>query len=288
MMWHQVEQAISDFQQDSFQIESKQVVSGGDISQAYCISGQNQMYFVKINDLTFFDNFRAEALALNSLALTNTVSTPKVIDLGLSKAHTYLILEFVEFSQGSDRAWFDAGCQLAQLHQVSRQPMFGFEDNNFIGKTPQFNRWQNNWSTFFSEQRIGYQLELLAEKQIKIADIDEVVALVHNLLKPRKLDACLLHGDLWRGNIGFSQNQFFLYDPACYYGDYETDLAMTELFGAFPQAFYQGYYSITEKEPGYEKRRDIYNFYHILNHANIFAGSYIDQAKQMLRSIAQL
>ncbi|MCU4676492.1 fructosamine kinase family protein [Catenovulum sp. 2E275] len=287
-MWHQIEQSISEYTQKPFSIKQKHLVAGGDISQAFQISNARQSYFVKVNDLNFVDNFNAEAIALQSLALTQTINTPNFIEVGTSKAYSYLILEFINFSAPSDISWYQAGTQLAYLHKASSQPMFGFDDNNFIGKTPQFNRWQSNWSTFFAEQRIGFQLELLAEQDIRFGDIDEIVGIIHNLLKPRKLNASLLHGDLWRGNLGFSHDQVYLYDPACYYGDYETDLAMTELFGAFPAAFYQGYYKVTPQESGYSTRREIYNLYHILNHANLFGGSYIEQAKQHILSLSEL
>lgn len=285
-MWHQVELAISEYSQQTFKIEDKQILSGGDISQAYRVSQGTKQYFVKVNEAAFIENFNCEAASLASIAKTQSIDVPKVIAAADSKAHAYLILEYIPFidAPGSD-SWYQAGINLAKMHQVSSQPMFGYEDNNFIGHTPQYNRWNNNWAHFFAEQRIGYQLELLAEQQIKIGDIDDIVALIHNLLKPRKLQASLLHGDLWRGNIGFDAQQAYIFDPACYYGDYEADLAMTELFGSFPQAFYDGYHSIKPQEPGYYKRQLIYNFYHILNHANLFSGPYIAQAKQTLAQL---
>lgn len=285
-MWHQVELAISKHNQQAFRIEQKQMLSGGDISQAYCISQGEKQYFVKVNEAAFIENFNCEATSLASITHTQTIHVPKVIEAGNSKAHAYLILDYIPFNESpADDSWHQAGVELAKMHQVSSQPMFGYGDNNFIGHTPQYNRWNNNWASFFAEQRIGYQLELLAEKQIKIGDIDDIVALIHNLLKPRKVQASLLHGDLWRGNIGFDTQQAYIFDPACYYGDYEADLAMTELFGSYPQAFYTGYHSITPQESGYLKRQLIYNFYHILNHANLFSGHYIAQAKQILTQL---
>ena len=50
----------------------------------------------------------------------------------------------------------------------------------------------------------------------------------------------LIHGDLWSGNIGTDiHNKPRLFDPSLYYGDYEADIAMTELFGGFDQKFYE-------------------------------------------------
>lgn len=95
----------------------------------------------------------------------------------------------------------------------------------------------------------------------------------------------LLHGDLWHGNVGFCEQNPVIYDPACYYGDHEADLAMTELFGSFPEEFYQGYQSVLPISPQYKQRKLVYNFYHILNHANLFGGVYIEQSKALLKRI---
>ena len=76
-----------------------------------------------------------------------------------------------------------------------------------------------------------------------------------------------------------------IFDPAVYYGDREVDIAMTELFGRFPQAFYQAYESSWPLAPGYDLRKQLYNLYHILNHFNLFGGGYEAQAN---RTIDQL
>ena len=64
-------------------------------------------------------------------------------------------------------------------------------------------------------------------------------------------------------------------DPAVHFGLRETDLAMTELFGRLPQTFYDAYRDAFPQNPGYEERKQIYNLYHLLNHLNLFGGSYL-------------
>lgn len=59
----------------------------------------------------------------------------------------------------------------------------------------------------------------------------------------------------------------------------EADLAMTELFGGFPPAFYHAYREAAPLQPGYEVRRDLYNLYHLLNHLNLFGRSYFSAVK---------
>lgn len=70
-----------------------------------------------------------------------------------------------------------------------------------------------------------------------------------------------------------------IFDPAVYYGDREADLAMSELFGGFPQAFYRSYDDAWPLDPGYRVRKQLYNLYHLLNHLNLFGGSYLAPAQ---------
>ena len=96
----------------------------------------------------------------------------------------------------------------------------------------------------------------------------------------------LLHGDLWSGNAACGRDgQPVVFDPACYYGDRETDLAMTELFGGFSSDFYQAYQQVWPLDAGYRQRKPLYNFYHILNHANLFGGGYGMQAAKLLENL---
>ena len=78
-----------------------------------------------------------------------------------------------------------------------------------------------------------------------------------------------------------NQETYFV-DPATYFGLREADLAMTELFGRMPQRFYDAYNEAFPMNPGYEKRRDIYNLYHLLNHVNLFGESYLNSVDNIL------
>ena len=65
----------------------------------------------------------------------------------------------------------------------------------------------------------------------------------------------------------------------------EADLAMTKLFGGFSDTFYAAYEAEWPLAPGYETRRVLYNWYHVLNHLNLFGSSYLGQARQMLSQL---
>ena len=93
----------------------------------------------------------------------------------------------------------------------------------------------------------------------------------------------LIHGDLWSGNaISGPDGKVWIIDPAAYVGHFEAELAMTELFGRFPAAFYQAYREVNPIDSCYRDRRDLYNLYHLLNHLNLFGGSYLSSVRQVL------
>jgi len=60
---------------------------------------------------------------------------------------------------------------------------------------------------------------------------------------------------------------------------------MTKLFGGYPAAFYDAYRAAYPLDAGYPTRRELYNLYHILNHANMFGGSYVRQAEGMMERL---
>ena len=66
----------------------------------------------------------------------------------------------------------------------------------------------------------------------------------------------------------------WLIDPAAYVGHFEADLAMTELFGGFPDRFYAAYSEVNPIDRAYRNRKPLYNLYHLLNHLNLFGPAY--------------
>ena len=93
----------------------------------------------------------------------------------------------------------------------------------------------------------------------------------------------LLHGDLWGGNWAADESgRPVVFDPAVYFGDRETDIAMSELFGGFPESFYAAYRAAWPLSSGFETRKTLYNLYHVLNHLNLFGAGYLRQAERMI------
>jgi fructosamine-3-kinase len=284
-MWQYIEQAIEAETQQKFTIKNKKKVSGGDINLCYKVSDAAQHYFIKINTKEHLENFETEIYSLKQIKSIGKVATIDVVTAGISLDKSFLVLKYLPFSTPLNMSWITLGQNMAMLHKHSSHGQFGWQQDNFIGSTRQPNQWSSNWRQFFSEQRIGWQLQLLNEKSIKLGDINHIITACHDLLCHHAPTPCLVHGDFWRGNVSFINDIPIIFDPACYYGDREVDIAMTELFGVFPSDFYHGYNKEFPLESGYEQRKVVYNFYHVLNHANIFGGLYIEQAKATLSRI---
>ena len=263
-------------------------MSGGDINQVYHLQGTEQSYFVKLNRADLLAMFEVEALGLQELAGTKTLRIPEAITYGINGEYAFLVLEYVALKSTNQATQQQLGHQLALLHQNS-QDYFGWHHDNFIGSNPQQNTRDSHWVSFWQEQRLLAQLELAADNGYtgKIQQLGrQLYQRIPEFFTSYQPQASLLHGDLWSGNAASdTQGQAIIYDPACYYGDRETDIAMTELFGGFGADFYTAYNNTWPLDPGYNRRKTLYNLYHILNHLNLFGSGYLRQAETMLQQL---
>jgi fructosamine-3-kinase len=285
-MWTQIAKEISEVTGKTFQIENRRSVGGGCINQGYAVSGNEQTYFVKLNQATAVEMFVAEALGLKQMLDTKTIRVPKPLCWGIADNSSYIAMEWLQFGSGSSQSWEEMGRQLAAMHKAGGASQFGWERNNTIGSTPQINTWTDNWADFFAEHRIGYQLKLAKRRGGSFPDYNEVVEAVRENLIDRTPQPSLVHGDLWSGNVACTvDSEPVILDPATYFGDREVDIAMTELFGGFPAAFYRGYNQVWQLDDGYQQRKTLYNLYHILNHFNLFGGGYGSQASRTIGQI---
>lgn len=293
MNWNQIEQAISEATGRVFRSDGSSSVGGGCINTAYHLSGAGQEYFVKLNSAERLDMFEAEAAGLHELAEANEVLVPAAICTGITGNQCYIVMQYISFGgRGDSHTMATFGEQLAQLHRHTRD-QFGWHRDNTIGSTHQPNQYENDWLTFWRKHRLGYQLQLAARHGLGAAAQQKGEKLLEQLdsfFAGYEPEASLLHGDLWSGNYAISrEGEPVIFDPAVYFGDRETDLAMTELFGSFGHEFYAAYAASWPLEEGYSVRKTLYNLYHILNHYNIFGGGYGSQAVGMMdRMLSEL
>ncbi|WP_009963133.1 fructosamine kinase family protein [Verrucomicrobium spinosum] len=261
-------------------------VPGGDIHQSYVLVALTP-YFVKVNTADKVTLFQAEALALQALAATHTLRVPKPIVWEVWEDSSFLVLEYIPLQKGASHQFRRMGEHLAALHRAtSPQGKFGWAHANYIGTTPQPNAWTDSWIDFWRDQRLGFQFRLARQKGLALPGADRLLEQLPAFFADTTVAPSLLHGDLWGGNAAFDEHGLpVIFDPASYYGDRECDLAFTELFGGFTPSFYEGYDATWPRQPGWERRRDLYNLYHILNHFNLFGRTYAPQAESLLDRI---
>jgi fructosamine-3-kinase len=186
---------------------------------------------------------------------------------------------------GGAGQWRALGAALAALHRHSLggATRYGWNRDNYIGAGPQPNGWCSDWGRFFVERRLKPQLDWLASNGGALRGSEELLRRVPEWLAGHDAQPCLVHGDLWSGNAALTvDGAGAVFDPAVYRGDREVDLAMARLFGGFPPSFFQGYEQEWPLPSGHRSRVSLYNLYHLLNHANLFGGSYQQQAQASL------
>ncbi len=286
--WRDIERTIREATGAPFVIESRSVVGDGCINTGYRVQGGGVSYFVKLNESGQLPMFEAEAAGLAEIARSGTVRVPRPVCQGANAEASWLALEYIELRPAGSGGMRDLGRALARMHRVTAE-RHGWRRNNTIGATPQVNTPDADWMAFWREHRLGYQLRLAARNGHRgrlQADGERLLEKLPALLSGHKPSPSLLHGDLWSGNAGFDPGGApVIYDPAVYYGDREADIAMTELFGGFSSDFYSGYREEFPLDPGYARRKDLYNLYHVLNHLNLFGGGYRAQAERMIANL---
>ncbi|MFN9872590.1 MAG: fructosamine kinase family protein [Cyanobacteriota bacterium] len=266
-------------------------VGGGCIHQAWCLElvaplpGGPRRLFAKTSPPEGLPLLEAEAEGLRALAAAAAGSglvVPEPLALGLTGGLAVLVLPWLNLEGGGD--WGALGAALARLHRSSlggplapqdRPAAFGWVSANFIGSTPQLNAWSDNWGMFFASRRLAPQLEALGRRGIELPGAQQLLEVVPGWLAGHRAEACLVHGDLWSGNASLLAGAAgTVFDPAVHRADREVDLAMARLFGGFPEAFFAGYEREWPLPPGHRSRVDLYNLYHLLNHAQLFGGGY--------------
>ncbi len=266
-------------------------VFGGDIHKSWEIEFQNAKFFLKRNEREK-KFLKYEESCLNNLqkfANNENLVIPKIISYLEVNNVELLLMEWINMNNTDQQK---LGKGLGEMHIESNKfnpKSFGYPIDGYIGTTNQIKGWENNWIKCFMNLRIGPQLAILKKDFLESDIKNKLKSKIESELYEHEPFISLVHGDLWAGNIGVNQiKKGVIFDPACWWADCEVDIAMTRLFGKFNKEFYENYYKVVPFKKGFERRTIIYNFYHILNHANMFGGSYLHQVKNYIKSILSL
>ena len=279
-----------------FKLDSITQIAGGSPWQAMRIdnarTGNPRQVLAKMGEVEHLPVFLAEKDGLDRLRAADTsLRVPNVIACRELEEHALLLLEWIDLvplAIGGVASAAALGEGLAQLHRTTSD-RFGLDTDNFIGVSPQFNKPDGDWVSFWQHQRLMPQLQMAKKNRYPsklIGRGERLMADCGAFFSSHRPVASLLHGDLWSGNAAAdTDGRPVLFDPAVYHGDREADIAMTELFGRYPKDFYSAYDNAFPLDADYPVRKNFYNLYHLLNHANIFSGDYVLQTEKMIEAL---
>lgn len=263
-------------------------VGGGDISSAWQVRTDSRGVFLKTGPASALPMFQAEASGLAELKKAHAIRVPEVLGCVSSQTESVLALEWFDFELADAATSHIFGAQLAAQHRFTAE-RFGWCRDNTIGSTQQRNTWSDDWVEFLADHRLGYQLHLAERNGYTGRLQSEGTRLLREMggyFDGYWPEASLLHGDLWGGNWAAADGEPVVFDPAVYYGDRESDIAMSRLFGGFDDEFYRAYEEAWPMAPGNEQRIALYQLYHVLNHLNLFGNSYLGRALAIMRSLS--
>lgn len=279
---------LSDVLDHPVRVARIEPATGGCINEtALVYLDDGQRLFIKTHrNGTHAGMYAAEYRALELLAVPGTLQVPRP----LAWTEDCLVLE--AFMEGRPAVDWQAqmGRGLAQLHQATQGRRFGFACDNYIGTTPQPNRWQDDWPGFWRERRLGHQLTLLrrsiAADDPLLAACERLAAQLDGILAAEPEPAVLLHGDLWSGNAAANEKgRPVIFDPASYYGHREAEIGMMRLFGGFGPVCEGAYQEVWPLQPEADRRIAVYQLYHQLNHLILFGGGYYAGCMATLKSL---
>jgi len=269
-------------------VVSTSSVAGGDIATATKLRlNDGSLALMKTLPHPPEGFFAAEARGLRWLAEPAAVPTAEV----LADEPDCLILRWIEPGRPTVEAAEQLGRGLAGLHAADAGDAFGAPEDGFIGRLPLPNRppsGTGTWAEFYAVRRLLPYLKLARDRgaieEPDAAAIEKLVGKLPDLLPEER--PARLHGDLWNGNVMWSQDGVArLIDPAAYAGHREMDLAMLSLFGLpHLDRVQQAYRDVRPLADGWEERVPLHQLFPLLVHAAMFGGGYGHRAAEAART----
>lgn len=254
------------------QVEYLHPLPGGDLSTVFAARyADGQHIVVKTSPAA-----HTEAHMLRALRCAGA-KTPDV----LAHDNAVLILEFCDNQGSIERAWGRLGHMLLALDEEKETPTpvtYGWQKDYAFGALKIINTYSQHWPSFWKANRLlchaAHVPPALAKR------LEDLARRLDDIL-PAQPPACLLHGDLWGGNIVCGNDgTVTLIDPACYYGDRDVDIAMLELFNTPGEDFWEAY--PIRRDTDFYARQAVYQLWPALVHVRLFGSSYLSLVAGLL------
>jgi fructosamine-3-kinase len=258
-------------------------IAGGDLNDAYRVQfSDGESAFVKTRRGATRAEYEIEAAGLRWLARPFALAVPDVLAVG----DAFLVLEWFEPAGPVDHALLGHG--LALLHKSGADahgsPPPGAPAGELrLGPLVLPAATAIRWPPFYAEHRLAPLIPKARDSGALDASgvkaVEAVCVRIDDLSGPDEPPA-RLHGDLWSGNVMSGPEGPVLIDPAAYGGHREVDLAMLQLFGSPPAAFFSSYEEFHPLAEGHMERVGLWQLFPLLVHAVLFGGGYGSRVAQ--------
>jgi fructosamine-3-kinase len=243
---------------------------------------ENHKIAVKIVDRS--DMAGVEVSGLKFLKDKNC-PVPNIFGIFTKENKSLIYMEFISETFHSDKK----EKLISSLNKLysNTNSQWGFWEDNYIGPLLQKNSFHDSFDSFFWLDRIEPQLKLSQNNKIFSSEFsNRLERLLYKKTKEWNLNSStprLIHGDLWNGNILFSDKAYFI-DPSISYSHPEQDFAMLDLFGShFNIQDMENFLMSLGCSKNFKERIPFWQIYPLLVHVNLFGGSYIQRVKDVVR-----
>ncbi|EHK27169.1 uncharacterized protein TRIVIDRAFT_188080 [Trichoderma virens Gv29-8] len=176
--------------------------------------------------------------------------------------------------------------RLANLHKLSKSPngKFGFHTLTCDGDRAHVVDWQDSWVVFYRNLFLGV-CELDVKRNGSWPEYERAIQqvawkVIPRLLEPlqsegRQIKPCIIHGDLWEGNMGIKKEtgETVIFDAGSYFAHNELELGhwRCEFTSVFCRKeyteHYLKYYPAAEPVHEFEDRNRLYSLKGAIKHA---------------------